>query len=99
MMTSSGRIVCKVAVVTVFCVLAIFLCPAVQGPYSAVNGPVTVLQASRAAARLHLAIIQVAVRILGTLRAAPLNFFSWLSLARAEQCSGSLPDCAMILRC
>ena len=38
---------CELAVVAILCVLTIFLFPVVQGPYSAVHGPVTALQSLR----------------------------------------------------
>jgi hypothetical protein len=46
------------AVASVVCVLAVFFFPAVQGPYSAVHGPVTVMHAARAAAGVRLAVVR-----------------------------------------
>ena len=40
------------------CVLGIFFCPVVSGPYSAVHGPVTALLSIRAAARLRMTIVR-----------------------------------------
>jgi hypothetical protein len=37
----------ELAIVAIICVLSIFLCPAAAGPYSAVHGPVSALQAIR----------------------------------------------------
>ena len=59
---TSGRTITEVALLGMFCVLALFLFPAVQGPYSAVHGPVTALQSVRAAAKLRWAIIQAALQ-------------------------------------
>jgi hypothetical protein len=84
--------------VAVFCVLAIFLFPSVQGPYSAVNGPVTALQAARSAARLRTAILQAAIRSLGNFLIAPVSLFR-LSLAQPELGSGTTPGYVTILRC
>ena len=46
------------ALMTVFCVLAIFFFPAASGPYSAIHGPVTALLAMQAAARVRLTIVR-----------------------------------------
>jgi hypothetical protein len=67
----SGRLGCELAMVAVFCVLTILLFPSVQGPYSVVNGPVTALQASRAAVHLRIAIMQAAFRSLGNFLIVP----------------------------
>ena len=56
MAMTSGRIACALAVLAVVCVLTVFFFPAVQGPYSAVHGPVTVMRAARAAAGLRMAV-------------------------------------------
>src|ERR1035438_7960402 len=61
----SGHIGCELAVLTVLCVLMIFFFPVMQGPYSVVHGPVTALQAARAAAHLRTAIAQGAFSSLG----------------------------------
>lgn len=94
----SGRIGCELVVLAAFCVLAIFLFPAVQGPYPAVNGPVTALQAARAAIRLRILIMQGAFRALGNLLIAPA-VFSWIWLPQVKSRSGSSFDCTTILRC
>jgi len=52
------------ALVTILCVLAIFLFPAASGPYSAIHGPVTALLAMRAAARVRLTIVRSALTAL-----------------------------------
>ena len=56
-----GRIACALAVFAAVCVLAIFFFPTIDGPYSAIHGPVTALLSIRAAARLRL-IIQAGVK-------------------------------------
>jgi len=94
----SGRVGCELAMVAVFCVLTILLFPSVQGPYSVVNGPVTALQASRAAIHLRIAIMQAAFRSLGNFLASPALFF-WLVAPQAESCPGRLPQISAILRC
>jgi len=95
---NSGRIACKLAMLAVVCVLTIFLFPAMQGPYSAVNGPVTALQAARTAIRLRKAMMQSALQSLGYKLATP-DFFSWMLIYEAEPHSASLPGCTSVLRC
>ena len=91
------------ALVTVFCVLAIFFFPAASGPYSAIHGPVTALLAVRAAARVRLSIVRAGLNaIRSRLQSAcavlaPLGWtdFSlndlWADYFSAESCS--------VLRC
>ena len=94
----SGRSASEVAVLAVFCVLTIFLFPVVQGPYPAVHGPVTALQAARASARLRIAI---------ALFASTFSRFFQLPLAAAtiridvpmEFRPFALAECDGILRC
>jgi hypothetical protein len=95
----SGRIGSELAVTAVFCVLMIFLFPAMQGPYSVVNGPVTALLAARAAVRLRIAIVQGALNSVGNYLVSPLVVLSWISLSPAEFQSISLPEYNAILRC
>jgi hypothetical protein len=95
----TGRIGCELAVLTVLCVLTIFLFPAVQGPYSAVHGPVTALQAVRAVARLRIAIMQGALRSLAYILILSLLVFSRIALSEAAPHSGTLPECSSVLRC
>ena len=47
------HIVWQLAALTTVCVIGLFLFPTSVGPYSAVHGPVTALQAMRAAIRLR----------------------------------------------
>ena len=56
-----GRIACALTVFAALCVLAIFFFPGIDGPYSAIHGPVSALLSIRAAARLRL-IIQAGVK-------------------------------------
>lgn len=53
-----GRVACGLALLAVFCVLGIFFFPVMDGPYSAVHGPVTALLSIRAAARLRMTIVR-----------------------------------------
>ena len=95
----SGRIGSELAVMAVLCILMIFLFPAMQGPYSVVNGPVTALLAARAAVRLRIAIVQGALNSVGNYLVSPLVVLSWMSLSPAEFQSISLPEYNTILRC
>jgi len=94
-----GRGGCELAVLAVLGVLTIFLFPALQGPYSAVHGPATALQAARAASRLQNAIVQGACRSLGNCLISPLVVFSWMSLPETGFQAVTLPECTTILRC
>jgi hypothetical protein len=69
------------------------------GPYSVVHGPVTALQAARAAAHLRTAIVQGAFNSLGNCLISPLVVLSWMSLPAAEFQLISLPEHNTILRC
>jgi hypothetical protein len=95
----SRRIGCNLALLAVLGVVTVFLFPAVQGPYSAVHGPVTALQAARAAARMHGAIVQAALQRAGSHRVSPLDVLPFLSVAKAEFNSAGLVDNCTILRC
>ena len=76
-----------------------FLFPLDAGPYSAVNGPATVFQAARAAARLRIVIMQGALNPLGNFLISLLVIVSWMLLSEAIFRSVSLPEYNSILRC
>jgi len=95
----SGRIGCELALVTVFCVLMIFFFPLMQGPYSVVNGPATVFQAARAAARLRIVIVHGTLNSLGRFLISPLVIVSWMLLSQAAFRSVGLPEYNAILLC
>jgi hypothetical protein len=40
-----SHLACELAIVAILCILSVFFCPASVGPYPAVHGPVTALQA------------------------------------------------------
>src|SRR6266852_8872066 len=94
-----GRIGCELAVLTILCVLMIFFFPVMQGPYSAVHGPATALQAARAAARLRIIIVQGALNSLGNILISPLVVLSWMSRSELEIHTVSLQEYTTILRC
>jgi len=78
-----GRIACALAVFAALCVLAIFFFPSIEGPYSAVHGPVTALLSIRAAAHLRV-IIRAGVRAMRSrIGSAHLELVSLRLLASA----------------
>jgi hypothetical protein len=56
-----GRVACGLALLAALCVLGIFFFPVLDGPYSAVHGPVTALLSIRAAARLRMTIVRAGI--------------------------------------
>jgi hypothetical protein len=96
---TSGRIGGELVVLSIFCVLTIFFFPVVQGPYPAVNGPVTALQAARAAARLRLAIVQSALSSLGNVPVLSLALLFRLGSRTPEDKPFRLSECDSVLRC
>src|SRR5580698_5366369 len=83
-MISGRRIGCEVAVLAVLSVLAIFLFPGVQGPYSVVHGPASALQAARAAVRLRIAIVQSALGSLANAVFSAVVIISWMSVSNPK---------------
>jgi hypothetical protein len=89
----------ELALLTVLCVVAVFFFPAMQGPYSAVHGPVTALQSAQAAARIRLSIVQALLNTFGNYR---------IPLPPGVNCAGglfeelpwpNLAECDTVLRC
>lgn len=54
----------ELALVAILCVIALFFFPALQGPYSAVHGPVTALLSLKAKLFLCLALLLAAMHLL-----------------------------------
>ena len=98
-----GRIVCLLAVMAAFCVLALFFFPGMEGPYSAVHGPVTALLSIRAASLLRTRMVRAGLNaIRGFLRETQIRLVSggWAALVNAEFPASSLTlDCSSVLRC
>jgi hypothetical protein len=87
----------ELAVFVALCIVAIFFFPAMQGPYSAVNGPATAFQAARATARLRIRMVQAAVNSFANF---PLLLrVNSLAAGYTELHSASFADCSTILRC
>jgi len=96
---TSGRSASELAVLAVFCILTIFLFPVMQGPYSAVHGPVTALQAARAAARLRMAIVQSALKSSRNLLLPMLAFYCLGGRSAVDFRPIGFAECDGILRC
>lgn len=96
---TSGRVGVELAVLAIFCVITIFLFPVMQGPYSAVNGPVTALQAARAAARLRLSIVQSALKSLRDSLLLQLAALFPVAALVLECRPINLVECDGVLRC
>jgi hypothetical protein len=62
-LTISRQLSYEFAVVAILCTVALFLFPAVQGPYSAVHGPVTALLSLKAKVFLCLALLLAAMHL------------------------------------
>ena len=98
----TDRIEYAFAILAVFCVLTIFLFPAMQGPYSVVNGPVTALLSLRAAACLRLRIVRAGLsRVRSRVKRAGLAMCQVVGTAiLAAGFQDGLPSgCTSILRC
>lgn len=96
---TSGRTASELAVLAVLCVLTIFLFPVMQGPYSAVHGPVTALQAARAAARLRVSIVQSALKLSQNSPLQSLVLMAWMGSIAAKFRPVALAECDNVLRC
>ena len=99
----ADRIVGALAILAVFSVLMIFFCPAMQGPYCVVHGPVTALLSVRAAASLRLKIVRTGLSMLCDRlhRAVPLPGFWGLRGAVAIEAplDSLVAGSSSILRC
>ena len=94
-----SQIGAKLAVLAILCVLAVFLFPSIQRPYSAIHGPVTALQASRAAARLRIIIVQAAVTVLATQLILSRVVRSSPAREKLEVPLAAVPELNVVLRC
>ena len=96
----SGRFARGLAVLAVLGVLAVFLFPSVQGPYSVVHGPVTVMHAARSAAGLRMAVQRAGLNCLGYHVSAAIVLMSFAAPHSVEFQSSALPTgTSTALRC
>jgi hypothetical protein len=65
----------ELTLITILCVVGIFLFPASAGPYSAIHGPVTALQAVRAAMKIRWNIALAALVFSDFAREIRFTFF------------------------
>jgi len=97
-----GRIAAALAVLAVFCVLAIFFFPGMEGPYPAVHGPVTALLSLRAAARLRVLIragVRAARNRFGRLWVGLASLLQTADLSEVFPLNGLSAECPSVLRC
>ncbi len=87
------------AALVALCILTIFFFPVVEGPYSAVHGPVTALQAARLASRLKVAIVQAARNYVSNCLIAPLVVVSWIPAQSSGTGPAGLANSGTVLRC
>lgn len=87
------------AVLVVLCVAVVFFFPAIDGPYSAVNGPVTAFQSARSAARLRVGIAQAAFSLIHNALTLSLVWISFVTLVRIESLQPVSVRDSAILRC
>lgn len=83
----------------VLCVSVVFFFPAMDGPYSAVNGPVTALQSAQAAARLRVAIVQAAFSLIHNAQISSLTWTSFVITVGIEPLAPAVVQGSTILRC
>lgn len=98
-LTRNGWELVILVVLAVVCVAVVFFFPAIQGPYSAVNGPVTAFQSAQAAARVRVAIVLAAFSRIGNFRIPSLAWVSSATIMCVELQTPSGGERGTILRC
>ena len=102
MSLDSARFAWILALLATLCVLAVFFFPGIEGPYSAVHGPVTALLSVRAATVSRFALVHAALTILGSLIpvASLLLPSFWSESCKWDSFSNcASPTCISNLRC
>jgi hypothetical protein len=97
-LTRVGWELAVLVILAVLCVGVVFFFPAIQGPYSAVNGPVTALQSARAAARVRVAIFLAAFSLIRI----QIPSLAWVRSAAIVDIEPQAPSCSdygVTLRC
>ncbi len=98
-LTRIGWGLAVLVIMAVLCVAVIFFFPAIQGPYSAVNGPVTALQSAQAASRVRVAIVLAAFSLIGDFQIPSLAWVSSATIACIKPQAPGCGECGTILRC
>jgi hypothetical protein len=98
-LSRNGWELAVLVVLVLLCVAVIFFFPAIQGPYSAVNGPVTALQSAQAAVRVRVAIALAASSLIGNFWTPSLTWVSSARIFCVEPQTPSCGECGTILRC
>lgn len=97
--TTPGRITTVIALIALVSVMAVFFFPAVQGPYSAVHGPVTVFHAARAAAGFRMTVVRAGLNsIRGHCRSTTV-VLPWTADLKTEFRPVPFAGCNPTLRC
>lgn len=89
----------EVSLLILICVLSLFFFPATEGPYPAVHGPVTALQAMRFSARRRNAIAAVLSCVLSTHNADGAGYFFSIAVGPANLAGCDRGSTNRILRC
>lgn len=97
---NKGRCAFGIALLAVLCVTLVFFFPAMQGPYSAVHGPVTVMHAARAAAGLRVAVARAGMHAVRTHTRTALLLSPAVTVPKTElETSASVAAGGISLRC
>jgi hypothetical protein len=97
--TTPGRIATAIAAIALVSVMAVFFFPAVQGPYSAVHGPVTVFHAARAAAGLRMTVVRAGLNSIRGHYRSTMVLLPWTVELKAEFRLVPFAGCNTTLRC
>jgi hypothetical protein len=94
-----GRVAMTIAVIALVSVMAVFFFPAVQGPYSAVHGPVTVFHGARAAAGLRMNVVRAGLNLFRGHCGSTRVLLPWTPDWKAEFRTLLFGGCNSLLRC
>jgi hypothetical protein len=97
--TMTRGVVYETSFLILICVLSLFFFPAAKGPYSAVHGPATTLQAARFSVRLRNAIAAVLSSASPAIILDRAGYFSSVALLGITFAAGNWISTETILRC
>lgn len=92
-------VVYETSFLILMCVLSLLFFPAAKGPYPAVHGPATTLQAARLSVRLRNAIAAVLSCVSPAIIADRAGYFSSVALLGISFAAGNWISTETILRC